>query len=61
MNISTVRQQSGKYAFATIVEDMFSVEPLRDYISSSVVNKKSVMEREEEWSETSAVKEEGFG
>jgi hypothetical protein len=34
-----------------------------DYISSSVVNQKSVVEREREreWIESSAVKEEGFG
>jgi hypothetical protein len=38
---------------------MFSMDPPRDYISSPAVNQKSVVERE--WSEFSAVKEEGFG
>jgi hypothetical protein len=40
--------------------DVFSMGPLRDYISSPVVNQKSVAEREREWSESSAAKEEGF-
>jgi hypothetical protein len=41
--------------------DVFSVGPPRDYISNPVVNQESVVEREQEWSEISAVKEEGFG
>jgi hypothetical protein len=41
--------------------DVFSMDPPRDYISSLVVNQKSVVEREREWSEFSAGKEEGFG
>jgi hypothetical protein len=44
----------------TIEEEMFSMDPPRDCISSAVVNQKSVVEREREWSESSAVKEEGF-
>jgi hypothetical protein len=34
--------------------------PAQDYISSPVVNQKPVGEGEREWSEPSAVKEEGF-
>jgi hypothetical protein len=41
--------------------NVFSMDPSRDYISSPVVNQKSVVEREREWIETSAFKEEGFG
>jgi hypothetical protein len=41
--------------------DVFSMDPPRDYISSSVVNQKTVVQREREWSESSAVKEKGFG
>jgi hypothetical protein len=41
--------------------DVFYVGPSRDYISSPVVNQTSVTEREREWVEFSAVKEEGFG
>jgi hypothetical protein len=41
--------------------DVFSMDPPRDYISGPVVIQKSVVEREREWSEYSAVKEEGFG
>jgi hypothetical protein len=41
--------------------DVFSMGPPRDYINSAVVNQKSVIEREREWSESSAVKEEEFG
>jgi hypothetical protein len=41
--------------------DVFSMDPPRDYISSPVVNHKSVIEREREWGESSAVKEKGFG
>jgi hypothetical protein len=40
---------------------MFSMGPPRDYISSPVVNQKSAVEREREWSESSAVKSEGVG
>jgi hypothetical protein len=41
--------------------DVCSLGLSRDYISSPVVNRKSVVEREREWSESSAVKKEGFG
>jgi hypothetical protein len=41
--------------------DVFSMDPPRDYIGSPVVNQKSVVEREREWGESSAVDEEGFG
>jgi hypothetical protein len=41
--------------------DVFSVDPPRDYVSSPVVNRKSVVEREQEWRESSAVNEEGLG
>jgi hypothetical protein len=37
------------------------MDPPRDHISSPVVNQKPVVERELEWNESSAVKEEGFG
>jgi hypothetical protein len=40
---------------------VFSMDPARDCICNPVVNQKSVIEREREWSESSAVKEEGFG
>jgi hypothetical protein len=43
------------------VTDVFSMDSPRDYISSPVVNQKSVVEREREWSESLTVKEEGFG
>jgi hypothetical protein len=46
---------------ATIKEKAFSMGPLRDYVNSSVVDQKSVVEREWEWSESSAVKKEEFG
>jgi hypothetical protein len=39
--------------------DVFSMASPGDYISSPVVNRKSVVERE--WGESSAVKEEVFG
>jgi hypothetical protein len=57
------RQRGGKRAFTTIEEAVFPMGPPRDYISSPVVNQMSVVEREREreWSESSAVKEEGFG
>jgi hypothetical protein len=38
--------------------DVLSMGPPRDYISSPVVNQKSVVEPEREWSEFSAVEEE---
>jgi hypothetical protein len=57
---SIARQRCGKHAFATI-EEAFSMDPPRDYVNSPVVNQKPVGEREREWSESSAVKEEGFG
>jgi hypothetical protein len=41
--------------------DIFPMDPPRDYISSPVVNQKSVVEREQECGDSSAVKEEGFG
>jgi hypothetical protein len=39
---------------------VFSMDPPRDYVSSPVVNYKSVVEREREWSKCLALKEEGF-
>jgi hypothetical protein len=45
----------------TTEEEVFSMDPPRDYIGSPVVNQKSVVDREREWSESSAVKEEMFG
>jgi hypothetical protein len=57
---SIAGQWCGKHAFATIEGAVFSMDPPRDYISSPVANQKSVVEREREWSESSAVKEEGF-
>jgi hypothetical protein len=47
------------YGFSYIhysATDVFSMDPPRDYISSLVVNQKSVAEREWEWSESPAVK-----
>jgi hypothetical protein len=44
-----------------IEEEVFSMDPPRDYKSSPVVNQKSVVERLREWGESSAAKEEGFG
>jgi hypothetical protein len=41
--------------------DVISMDSPRDYIISPVVNQKSVVEREREWSESSAVKKEVFG
>jgi hypothetical protein len=41
--------------------DVFSVGSPRDYIRSPVLNQKSVVEREREWGESLAVKEQGFG
>jgi hypothetical protein len=55
------RQLRGKHAFATVEEAVFSMCPPQDYISSPVANQKSVVERKREWSESSAVTEEGFG
>jgi hypothetical protein len=40
--------------------DVFPMGPPRDYISSPVVNQKSVVEREGERSKFLAVKEEGL-
>jgi hypothetical protein len=40
--------------------DVFCIGPLRNYISSPVVNQKSVVEREREWSESSVVNDEMF-
>jgi hypothetical protein len=33
--------------------DVFSMDPPRDYVSSPVVDQNSVVEREQEWSESS--------
>jgi hypothetical protein len=41
--------------------DVFSMDLDRDCKSSLLVNQKSVVEREAEWSESSTIKEEGFG
>jgi hypothetical protein len=41
--------------------DVLSMDSPGDYISSPVVNQKPVLGREREWSESSTVKEEGFG
>jgi hypothetical protein len=41
--------------------NVFSMDPSRDYVSSTVVNQKSAVEREREWNESLAVKEKGFG
>jgi hypothetical protein len=46
MNTSIARQRRGKYAFATIEETVFSMDPPRDHIRSPVVNRKSVVEWE---------------
>jgi hypothetical protein len=40
--------------------DVFSMDLLPDYVSSPVVNQKSVVERERDWGESSALKEEGL-
>jgi hypothetical protein len=48
------RQRRCKHTLSTI-QGAFSMDPLRDYISSPIVNQKSVVEREREWSESSAV------
>jgi hypothetical protein len=44
-------------------QEVFSMDPPGAYIhvSSPVINQKSVVERELDWSESSAVKEEGLG
>jgi hypothetical protein len=49
---------SYSYCWAT---NVFSMGPSRDYISSPVVNQGSIVEREREWSNPSAVQEDGFG
>jgi hypothetical protein len=41
---STTRQRRCKHAFETTEEDMFSMCPPQDYISSPVLNQKSVVE-----------------
>jgi hypothetical protein len=46
---SIARQRRGKHAFETTGEGVFSMGPPRDYISSPVVNQKSVVERERIW------------
>jgi hypothetical protein len=58
--ISVDRQRRCKQALSTI-QDVFPMDPSRDYISSPVVNQKSVVERKRELGESSAVKEEGLG
>jgi hypothetical protein len=45
----------------TIEKAVFSMDPPRDYVSIQVVNQKSVAEWEQEWGESLAVEEEGFG
>jgi hypothetical protein len=55
------RQRRGKHAFATIEETAFSMGPPREYISSPVLNQKSVVERDRDWSEFATVKVEEFG
>jgi hypothetical protein len=39
--------------------DVFSRDQRRDYISTPVVNQRSVVEREREWRQTSTVTEQG--
>jgi hypothetical protein len=61
---TTIEEEAFPMWFAYIhcgATNVFSVDPPRDYISSPVVNQKSVVEGEREWSESSADKEEGFG
>jgi hypothetical protein len=61
---TTVEEAMFSVFFAHIhcwATDVFSVGPLRNYISSPVVNQKPVLEQEREWSESLAVQEEGFG
>jgi hypothetical protein len=63
---ATIEEEVFSMWFAYVhcwAKDVFSMGPLRDYISSPVVNQRSVVEREREreWGESSAVKEEGFG
>jgi hypothetical protein len=41
--------------------DVSSTGPPRDYVNIAVVNEKCPVERERERSESSAVKEDGFG
>jgi hypothetical protein len=42
----------------SLATDVFSMDPPRGYISNPAVNQESVVEREREWSEPSAVKKE---
>jgi hypothetical protein len=56
--ISVAMQRAVKRA---IEVEVLSMGPPRDYTSSPAVNQKSVIEREREWSKSSAVKEEKFG
>jgi hypothetical protein len=61
---TTIEEEVFSMWFAYIdrwATEVFSMGPPRDYISSPVVNLKSVVERGREWSESSAVEEEGFG
>jgi hypothetical protein len=58
---SVARQRSGKHAFVTIRKAVFSMGPPREYLSNPLVNQNLVLERERDWSEPSAVKEEEFG
>jgi hypothetical protein len=61
---TTIEKEVFSMWFAYIhcgANDVFSMEQPRDYISSPVINQKTVVEREREWSESSAVKEEVFG
>jgi hypothetical protein len=55
---SIARQRYGKQTLST-TQDVFSMSPPPDYISSPVVNQESVI-GEREWSESWAVKEKGF-
>jgi hypothetical protein len=45
-------QRRGKHAFATIVETVFSMDTPRDYTCNTVVNHKSIIERERKLSES---------
>jgi hypothetical protein len=61
---TTIEEEVFSMWFAYIhywATDVFSMDPPRDYISSPVVNQKSVAERERERGEPSADKEKGFG
>jgi hypothetical protein len=61
---TTINEAAFSVWFAYIqcgATDVSSMGPPRDYISSPVVKQESVVEREQSWSESSAVKEERFG